>query len=114
MEVLEHGYYKVRNWFLEVECNGEGYRNKRKPCHSILKVEDGDIVLLDCEENPSPGVTNYYHSYGFICCECSCFTAVSSRRIPEEVKDYCTKIATKGSQEYKNLTESGRMLSEYL
>ena len=114
MEVIKKGDYKLRDWFMEVECNGLGYWNKRKPCHSILKLEDGDILYLDCIEHHGPGVTQYYHQYGFICCECNCFTEVSTEQIPQEVLEYATKIATKCSQEYKDLTDEGKAWSEYL
>lgn len=114
MEVLKKGHYKLKDWFIEVDCTGEGYRNKSKPCFSTLKVEDGDIVLLDYEESGSPGVVYRAHCYGFICCECNCFTEVPEHRIPEVVRDYCTKIAPKNTSEYKNLTKEGKILSEYL
>ena len=114
MEVLKKGNYKLKEWFLEVDCTGEGHKNKNKPCFSTLKVEDGDIVLLDYEQSGSPGVVYTSHCYGFICCECNCFTKIPAEQIPEVVRDYCTKIAPKSSLDYSILTEEGKALSEYL
>ena len=116
MIILKKGDYKLRDCFLELECTGSyEYQNKRKPCHSILKIEDGDIVKLECEKYPKLGIPGEkYDLFGFVCCECHCFTEVPSTQIPKEVRDYCVKIATKNSPEYQNLTEEGKKLSEYL
>jgi hypothetical protein len=30
MEVLKKGNYKLKDWFLEVDCTGEGHKNKKE------------------------------------------------------------------------------------
>ncbi len=105
MKVLEKENYKVRDWKLKVECTGNLWHNKNKPCHSILELEDGDIVKRE-------GLGEF--SYGFICCECHCFTEIAPKLIPDEIKNYCLQVAAKGSDAYSKLSEEEKKLSEVL
>ena len=114
MQVLKKGDYKLKDWSLEVECTGIGYDNKRKPCHSIIKLEDGDIVRFHRQKNLGFGTYKYWLSYGFICCNCRCFTEVSGDLIPREIRDYSPNIAQKYQKEYSDLSEEEKKLSEYL
>ena len=114
MQVLKQGDYKLKDWSLEVECTGKGYNNKKKPCHSTLKLEDGDIVRLNCKESDGLGINKYWCVWGFICCECHCFTEVPSELIPDEIRQHCLTVATKGSEEYSDLSEKEKELSENL
>ena len=111
MKVLKKGKYKVRNWSLQVECTGESWNQKgKKPCHSILKLEDGDIV----KREGSCTFEGDFIAYGFICPECKCFTEIDETKIPKEIKKYCPQVAAKGSDAYEKLTAKEKALSEDL
>lgn len=110
MKVLEKGNYKMRDWSLQVECTGKDWSQKSKPCHSILELEDGDIVKR--EYGSINGDTQI--AFGFICPECKCFTEIDEARIPNEVKKYCPQVAAKGSDAYEKLTEEEKELSKDL
>lgn len=105
MKMLEKGNYKVKNWSIKAECTGLHWRQKRKPCHSIYELEDGDIVKRDCDDE---------FSYGFICEECHCFTEIPEKDIPDEIKTWAPQVAAKGSDAYSNLTDEEKKLSIYL
>ena len=114
MQILKKGNYKSKSWSLETECTGIGYANKHKPCHSPIKLEDGDIVKLNHKKPMGYGIFKYWLSYGFICCECHCFTEIPAHLIPSEVREYCLQVARKGSEEYLKLSEKEKELSENL
>ena len=44
MIILEKGNYKLNDWFLDVECTGSHWVQKHRPCHSKIRLKDGDIV----------------------------------------------------------------------
>lgn len=115
MKVLEKGNYKVRNWKLKAECTGEEWKNKNKPCHSILELEDGDIVKRKYTDRSYHGFRDWVGvAYGFICCECHAFTEIDEKLVPDEIKEYCPQVATKDSSEYEKLTEREKELSKFL
>lgn len=114
MQILKQGDYKLKDWSLETECTGIGHTNKHKPCHSTIKLEDGDIVKLHQKEPMGYGVFKYWLSYGFICCECHCFTEIPAHLIPSEIREHCLTVAQKGSDEYSDLSEKEKELSENL
>lgn len=95
MQILERGSKKLRDWSLETECTGSGFDNTNKPCHSTLKLEDGDIIMLHREKSIGNGVFKYWRSYGFICCECHCFTEIPESLIPSEVRESCLEVDEK-------------------
>ena len=115
MQVIKEGDYKLKDWSLETECTGNGYdENKHKPCHSILKLEDGDIVAFYREKPKGYGTVEYWISYGFICCKCGCFTEVSTELIPNEIQKYCLRVAKKEHKYYTELSEEEKELSKNL
>lgn len=111
MKVLKKGNYKLQDWSLEVECTGNGWTNNNRPCHSILELEDGDIVKRKYQRY---GCNYPSTSYGFICSECHCFTEIDESLIPKEIKKYCPQVAAKGSDYYSELTDEEKKLSEVL
>ena len=111
MKVLKKGNYKLQDWSLEVECTGKGWHNDNRPCHSILKLEDGDIVKRKYQGYGESCPSTYY---GFICNECHCFTEIDESLIPDEIKRYCPQVAGKGSDYYSELTDEEKKLSEVL
>lgn len=111
MIILERGNYKLNDWFLDVECTGKHWIQKHRPCHSKIRLEDGDIVKRVSRDLWSGARTL---SYGFICEECHCFTEIEGKDIPKEIKDWCEQVASKGSDEYDDLTQKGKELSQFL
>ena len=102
MKIIEDG--KSRNkWSLIVECTGKDYKQKCKPCHSILELEGADILKRKFST---------WYKYGFICPTCNCFTSVDGKLIPEETKKYCKEIANSSNNiDYASLNEIKRKVS---
>lgn len=106
MKVKEKGNYKFPNWTLDVMCTGKGgWVQKHKPCYGTLTLEDGDIVKRGYDDE---------FDYGCICPECGCFTVIPKKDIPIEVQTYAPRVATKGSDQYDELTDEEKKLSELL
>lgn len=82
MKLLEKGNYKPRAWSMEIECTGIGARNDHAACHSILEVNSADIVS---RKSDLFGVGDSI-IYGVKCIECGCFTRISDKHIPYELK----------------------------
>ena len=110
MKVIKKGNGKL-NWSLEVECTGNGWANKNKPCHSSLNVEDGDIVKRSYRRY---GDESSSIAYGFICPICSVFTEVEGKILPKEIMEYCKRVAAKGSDGYNELYDEEKLLSQAL
>ncbi len=68
-------------------------------------MEDGDIVKRAYDG---------YFDYGCICPECGCFTVIPKEDIPKEVQEYALQVAAKGSDNYLELTEEEKKMSEML
>ncbi len=114
MQILKRDDSKLKDWSLEVECTGIGYDNKNKPCYSPLKLEDSDIVKLRQKESLGENASRHWLSYGFICCQCNCFTEIPGYIIPSAIRSYCPQIAPKGSEDYSRLSKKEKELSEEL
>lgn len=110
MKIIEKGNYKKRDWSIRVECTGYGWKQKHKPCYSILELEDGDIVMRRYGEWDD----EIEIEYGFICPICQCFTEINKDRIPIDVQQYCNEVASKDSRFYEYLNEAEKKLSEPL
>lgn len=82
MKLLEKGNYEPRAWKMEVECTGQGFKNNQHACHSILEVNVSDIVVRK-SDLVGVGATTMY---GFVCPECHCFTRVSDKYVPDELR----------------------------
>lgn len=76
--------YENKNlWKIEVTCDGNGWnQNGKSPCYSLFEVECFDIrkrIHTDIS-----GCSDTY--YGFVCPDCGCFTEISSKKIPFDVR----------------------------
>lgn len=106
MEMTKEGNYKLEEWSLkDVECTGEGWGQKHRPCHSQFTLYDGDIVKRE-------SLGNMY--YGFICDKCHIFTELDEDLIPDEIKKFCPQVAAPGSDAYSKLSPEEKELSKYL
>ena len=111
MEIIEEGNSKDPNWSLEINCTGAGWdQNNKRPCYSKLKLSSSDIVRRDCEPYGGSREINY----GFICTKCKCFTEISEEKIPGNIKKFCLTVASKGSDDYSELKDEEKLLSEDL
>lgn len=71
-------------WEKEYFCTGKGWNQYgRTPCHAKLAVADKDIMTR--KHTDYSGDTTTY--FGFVCPICRCFTEVSSKDLPYEVKE---------------------------
>lgn len=106
MEMTKEGNYKLEDWSLkDVECTGEGWGKKHRPCHSHFTLYDGDILKREACD---------VMYYGFICDKCHIFTELDENLIPDEIKEFCPQVAAPGSDAYSKLSDEEKELSKYL
>jgi len=90
MKVIEQGNYKS-DWKMQVKCTAKGWGQNRgrKPCYSLLEVEDGDVLERYYSGDIAGMDSGIY--YGFICPVCKCFTELPYKEIPNHVREYAPK-----------------------
>ena len=74
-------------WRKEFTCTGVGWHQSNKPCGCLLEIEATDIRKRTHKD--ISGETDIY--YGFVCCNCGCFTEIPSTVLPSSVKNMATK-----------------------
>lgn len=72
-------------WKMEVTCSGKGWnQNGKCPCYALWEVTAMDIRKRT--HTDYGGGTDTY--YGFVCPDCGCFTEISEKDIPHDVKSH--------------------------
>ena len=84
MKKLAQGKNNPHLWRTEATCNGKGWdQNGKNPCYALWEVTALDIRKRTHMDYG--GGTDTY--YGFVCPDCGCFTELSEKGIPHEVKN---------------------------
>ena len=90
MKILKkNAVMEPRDWKTVVECTGYGhYSESRKPCFSTLEIGLSDICHVSYLKD-----RRLYEEYGYFCCNCHRFTAISKRDLPAQFRDcYFTPV----------------------
>lgn len=85
MKVIAKAKNNPNIWHDKFTCTGAGWDQDGKiPCGCLLDVQATDIQYRN--HTDISGFTDTY--YGFVCCECGCFTEIPIKKIPIQVEKF--------------------------
>ena len=82
---LAEGKDNPNLWKMELTCSGQGWSQGNKtPCYALWEVTALDIKRRS-HKDYGGGTETYY---GFVCPDCGCFTEISDKIIPHDIRSH--------------------------